>query len=452
MRTVVVFFSSMRLAWQIFSLRAAPRQRSSHPSCTSLFISFIYACVQRLPPLPHIQRIAHRGWSSSMWQTTVLCCAAAAATVERCLRDIHQGRIAAALPRLNKLKAASCTEQGIDYARALCFLFDKEKGNPLAARQSLLEELRLHPHNREAQALLYQINDTARLLLVPPTEVQKQYPLFALLFDALLDSTMLTWPRLLHLYQATDRLARLGSKSSAGGDAGHVVECGTAGGGSAVLMAVVLAEAEASNGTLTSPKRRVFALDSFTGMPPPTAKDCLTSAVVGASSPSQLKPELSRDEATASWGAGTCRSSAAHVQKLARHFSVEDRLVVIEGPFTDSIPAQLLSRSDVQRDGIALLHIDADWYASTSTALELLVPVMRRRTADDRSGGGDRPSPHRIVQVDDYHYWQGCREAVDEYMAKSGLASAHLGDVDDNAVWFAISRDGEDITHSTARP
>ncbi|CAC9552502.1 Macrocin-O-methyltransferase (TylF)/Methyltransferase domain containing protein [Leishmania donovani] len=384
-----------------------------------------------------------------MWRTAPLCCAVAAATVEKCLRDIHQGRIAAALPRLNELKAASCTVQGIDYARALCFLFDKEKGNLLAARQSLLEELRLHPHHHEAQTLLHQINDTARLLLAPPTEVRKQCPLFALLFDALLDSTMLTWPRLLHLYQATDRLARLDAKSSASGDAGHVVECGTAGGGSAVLMAVVLAEAEASSGTGTSPKRRVFALDSFTGMPPPTAKDCLASAPVGASSPSQLSPLRSRDEATPSWGAGTCRSPAAHVRQLARHFSVEDRLVVIEGLFTDSIPAQLLSRRDVQRDGIALLHIDADWYASTRTALELLVPVMRRRTADD-SGVDVRPCPHRIVQVDDYHYWQGCREAVDEYMAKWGAASPHIDDVDDNAVWFAVSRDGGDVTHSTA--
>ncbi|CAJ1038584.1 putative Macrocin-O-methyltransferase (TylF)/Methyltransferase domain containing protein [Leishmania utingensis] len=382
-----------------------------------------------------------------MWRTVPLYCTAAAVTVEECLHDIHRGRVAAALPRLNKLKAALCTVQGVDFARALCFLFDK-KSNLLAARQSLLEELRLHPQHHEAQALLHQVNDTARPLLAPPAEVRKQYPLFSLLFDALLDSTMLTWPRLLHLYQAVDRLARLDMKDSRNGDPGHVVECGTAGGGSAVLMAVVLAEAENSCGILTSPLRRVFALDSFTGMPSPTAKDCLASIPVSASSSSQLKPPRSPDEATASWGTGTCRSPATHVQQLARHFAVEDRLVVIEGLFADSIPARLLSRSDVQRDGVALLHVDADWHASTRAALELIVPVMRRRTAGDRGMGGS-PYPYRIVQVDDYHYWQGCREAVDEYVAKWGAGSPHIGDIDGNAVWFAVSRDGDDVTHNT---
>ncbi|KAG5465128.1 hypothetical protein LSCM4_00580 [Leishmania orientalis] len=385
-----------------------------------------------------------------MRRTALLCCAAAAVVVEECLHDIHCGRVAAALTRLNDLKAASCTAKGIDYARALCFLFDKEKGDLLAARQSLLEELRLHPHHHKALTLLHEVNATARLLLTPPAEVRKQFPLFALLFDALLDSTMLTWPRLLHLFQATDRLARLEANASTSGDTGHVVECGTAGGGSAVLMAVVLAEAAAGRGICASPRRRVFALDSFTGMPPPTAKDCLASTDVDTSSHPQLKPPQKQDQATASWGAGTCRSPAAHVRQLARNFAVEDRLVLIEGLFADSIPTQLLSRSDIQRDGIALLHLDADWYASTRAALELLVPVMRRRTAGN--GGVDRRRcPHRMVQVDDYHYWQGCREAVDEYVDKWGVAPPRICDVDDNAVWFAVSRDGCDRALPTKR-
>ncbi|KAG5464392.1 hypothetical protein LSCM1_00576 [Leishmania martiniquensis] len=383
-----------------------------------------------------------------MRRTTPLCCAAAAVVVEECLHDIHRGRVAAALTRLNELKAASCTVKGIDYARALCFLFDKEKGDILAARQSLLEELRLHPHHNTARTLLHEVNGTARPLLAPPAEVRKQYPLFALLFDALLDSTMLTWPRLLHLFQATDHLARLEDDGITSRDVGHVVECGTAGGGSAVLMAVVLAEAAAARGAGASPLRRVFALDSFTGMPPPTAKDCRSSTGVDASSTSQRNPRRNGVEAAAPWGTGTCRSPAAHVRQLAWNFAVEDRLVLIEGLFADSIPTQLLSRSDIQRDGIALLHLDADWYASTRAALELLVPVMRRRTVGDGDLGA-RLCPRRMVQVDDYHYWRGCREAVDEYVAKCEFASLRVCDVDDNAVWFSVPRDGCDGAHQT---
>ncbi|KAK7194037.1 Macrocin-O-methyltransferase (TylF)/Methyltransferase domain containing protein [Novymonas esmeraldas] len=367
-----------------------------------------------------------------------LCCGAAAAAVaavEDCLRAIRLGRAEAALPRLNELKATSRTVPGVDYARALCFLSGGGTGDVLAARQSVLEELRLHPEHVDAQALLHEINAAARPLLSPPSEVCRAHPLFALLFDALLDHTMLMWPRLLHLFQATERLARLDGADGSGSDAGHIVECGTAGGGSAVLMAVVLAEAEAALGSCTTSSRRVLALDSFTGMPAPTVRDCLARVHPG-SPPEQPHDE---DEATASWGAGTCRSPAAHVRQLARAFAVEDRLVVIEGLFSDSIPEQLLPRQDVQRDGIALLHIDADWYDSTRVPLELLVPVMRQPAA----GGGGGACPHRVVQVDDYYYWQGCRDAVDEYLAKTEAAAVPptlLCDVDDNAVWFAVSR------------
>ncbi|KAG5490699.1 hypothetical protein JKF63_00821 [Porcisia hertigi] len=380
-----------------------------------------------------------------MWRTASLYCAVATATVEECLRDIHRGHVSVALPRLNDLKAVSSTVQGIDYARALCFLFDKEKSNLLAARQSLLEELRLHPEHHKARTLLHEVNDTARVLLAPPAVVRKQYPLFSLLFDALFDSTMLTWPRLLNLYQATDRLARLDTQRGTSGDSGHVVECGTAGGGSAVLMAVVLAEAEAASDARASPLRRVFALDSFTGMPPPTAKDRLVSTSLSAVSPFQFKPPQSPDEATASWGTGTCRSPAAHVRQLARNFGVDDRLEVIEGLFADSIPTHLLSRSDIQQDGVALLHIDADWYASTRAALEPLIPLMRRR-AVDKDVANIHPTPHRMVQVDDYHYWQGCRDAVNECVAGWGDAPPRICDVDDNAVWFAVQRDGVNDT------
>jgi hypothetical protein len=374
--------------------------------------------------------------------TSAAAIAAAAGVVSDCIDAIHRGRVADALPRLNDIKAQGIPVEGVDYARAMCFLSRGAGRNVFEARQSLLEELRLHPQHRQAQLLLHEVNEAVRPLLLPPVEVQKQHPLFALLCDALLDSTMLSWPRLLHLYEAADRLTRNGQTS----DRGHIVECGTAGGGSAVLMAVVLAE----NESVSAPHqpRCVFALDTFAGMPAPGNEDSL------------LEPHLSSstDSSTASWGTGTCCAPAAHVLQLARAFSVEDRLVVLPGLFQTSIPTQLLARPELQRDGIALLHIDADWYASTSVALKLLIPVMRRCEK-----GGVSPSsslcPPRMVQVDDYHYWKGCRTAVDEYLAQwppamassssslspshaAGLAGApHLDNVDDNAVSFVVHRD-----------
>lgn len=357
----------------------------------------------------------------------------AAETVGRCLDAIHHGRVAEALPQLNILKAQHSMAPGVDYARALCFLAKGAQRNMLEARQSLLEELRLHPQHRQAQLLLYEVNERVRPALMPPAEVERQHPLFALLCDALLDSTMLAWPRLLHLYTAADRLAR---GNGNGGDGGHIVECGTAGGGSAVLMAVVLAEREAT--AISSRQlqlRRVFALDTFTGMPAPGREDALLTT------PSCEQ----RDASATSWGTGTCRSPAEHVRSLARAFAVEDRLVILPGLFETTVPTQLLTHADVQRDGVALLHVDADWYASTRTVLELVVPAMRRGDgAPHRS-----PPPPRVVQVDDYHHWTGCRKAVDEYLAQwHPSLSPCLEDVDDNAVCFTVPRDRPISAHS----
>ncbi|KPA81636.1 hypothetical protein ABB37_03961 [Leptomonas pyrrhocoris] len=367
----------------------------------------------------------------------------AAEVVRDCLDAIRCGRTAQALPQLNALKAKHFRVEGVDYARALCFLSGGAQSGPFEARQSLLEELRLHPQHQQAQLLLHEVNELVRPLLLPPAEIQKQHPLFALLCDALLDSTMLSWPRLYRLYEATDRLARNEGEK----DSGHVVECGTAGGGSAVLMAVVLAEREAPVRAGSARKqRRVFALDTFAGMPPPGSEDSLVQPHHSNSTGAADVDSSS----TASWGAGTCCSSVAHVQQLARAFSVEDRLVLLPGLFYTSIPTQLLTRPDIQHDGIALLHVDADWYASTRTALDLLVPVMRRCDNGMRSAllPRRRPSsPPRFVQVDDYHFWKGCRTAVDEFLAgwpslsSSNYTAPLLEDVDDNAVSFTVHRD-----------
>lgn len=381
---------------------------------------------------------------------------------------IRRGAASAALPRLNALKGQHTLAEGVDYARALCFLADGAGRSTFEARQSLLEELRLHPAHRPAQLLLQEVNELVRPCLLPPPEVQQQHPLFALLCDALLDSTMLSWPRLMSLYTATERLARGGAAR----DAGHIVECGTAGGGAAVMMAVVLAEFESparhtgaahappQRGVSAPPhyKRRVFALDTFAGMPAPSSEDVLVQPRTPAAR------DVTQQDSTASWGTGTCASPAAHVRQLAAAISVEDRLVVMPGLFQTSIPTQLLKHPEIQRDGIALLHLDADWYVSTRTALEQLVPVMRRgvrappiaeaAATSTVTTVASQPCPLRMVQVDDYHYWAGCRRAVDEYLAHDWSAPQSssttaaptapppsVEDVDDNAVYFMVPRD-----------
>ncbi|NGZ08120.1 MAG: asparagine synthase [Nitrospira sp. LK70] len=51
---------------------------------------------------------------------------------------------------------------------------------------------------------------------------------------------------------------------------------------------------------------------------------------------------------------------------------------------------------------VVLAHIDCDWYASVMICLEQIVPCMV-------SGA--------LLILDDYHYWPGCKKAVDEFFS-----------------------------------
>lgn len=72
----------------------------------------------------------------------------------------------------------------------------------------------------------------------------------------------------------------------------------------------------------------------------------------------------------------------------------------VRGPVEQTLP-------DQAPDGpIALLRLDTDWYESTLHELEHLVPRM---------------VPGAVLIIDDYWHWAGCRQAVDEYIERTGL-------------------------------
>jgi hypothetical protein len=276
---------------------------------------------------------------------------------------------------LNRVKARRKPARGTDYLRARYFL---GRGDPEAAREALKEELRFFPKNAEALALLERLREPEARIPFRPAE-------FTALFHAVEPYTMVSEARLLSLY----KLAKRACENDLSGD---FVECGVAAGGSAALLAAVSKK-------YSRRARRVHAFDSFTGMPDPSDLDTCNGVSANATG----------------WGAGTCAAPVKSLLKIARQLGVADVVVPVKGDFTRTLPEY---RRKIR--AISLLHLDADWYASTRAILENLFDVV----VDDG-----------FVQVDDYHYWEGCRRAVDQFFHARN-AKARLRGIDGSGVWF----------------
>jgi Macrocin-O-methyltransferase (TylF) len=153
---------------------------------------------------------------------------------------------------------------------------------------------------------------------------------------------------------------------------GEIVECGTARGGSAALLALWLKRLQTN--------RKIYVFDTFEGLPAPTLAD----------------PDYGR----AVQFTGLCRGQLDEVENLFTSLGVRDFAVFVKGLFQDTMPGFPFPEK------IALAHLDADWYDSTMVCLNHLwdrIPV-----------GG-------IVQFDDYGSWQGCKKAVDEFFTTRGI-------------------------------
>ena len=81
----------------------------------------------------------------------------------------------------------------------------------------------------------------------------------------------------------------------------------------------------------------------------------------------------------------------------------EQRLHFVPGLVEETIPAQV-------PEGISLLRLDTDYYASTKHELTHLYPRI--------AAGG-------VLLIDDYGHWAGCKKAVDEYLASRDPVLLH---------------------------
>ena len=85
-------------------------------------------------------------------------------------------------------------------------------------------------------------------------------------------------------------------------------------------------------------------------------------------------------------------------QGMAQTGYPSERVNYVPGRVEETIPGRAPKQ-------ISILRLDTDWYESTKHELDHLYPRL--------SSGG-------VVMFDDYGYWQGAREAVDEWLDATG--------------------------------
>lgn len=172
---------------------------------------------------------------------------------------------------------------------------------------------------------------------------------------------------------------------------GDVVETGVWRGGSMIFARALLdVHGEAD--------RVVWCCDSFQGMPVPTVEGESFSGTEDFSDLNYL---------------------AVGVDQVKGYFTrfgvLSDKVKFAKGWFSETLPTLPI-------DTIALLRLDGDLYESTRDALVPLCPKV--------SKGG-------YVIVDDYHSWEGCKKAVDEYRAAQGITSP-IVKIDPQAVYWQV--------------
>ena len=165
---------------------------------------------------------------------------------------------------------------------------------------------------------------------------------------------------------------------------GDVVECGVWRGGSMQAVARTLIAAGDTS-------RHLHLFDTYEGMPPPTERDLRRSDDRSAE---ELLAQESREDSKV-WAVATLDD----VQDGFSHVPYpQERVHFVQGKVEDTIPGHAPEQ-------ISILRLDTDWYESTRHELEHLYP---------------RLSPGGVLLLDDYGYWEGAREAVDEFLDQSG--------------------------------
>ncbi|MFS8841001.1 TylF/MycF/NovP-related O-methyltransferase [Synechococcus sp. W55.2] len=205
----------------------------------------------------------------------------------------------------------------------------------------------------------------------------KDYPVCNLELSRVLEKvksfTLLGFERLWSLYSLAKQVCEEDIP-------GNFVECGVCRGGSSALLAWVIKN-------YSRRPRKLYAFDTFSGMPEPTEVDIDYRGVAANDT---------------GFGSGALAAPISeNLEVIARELGVWDLIVPVPGLFSDTLPVY---REQVGE--IALLHADADWYQSAMDIFRHLYHQV---------------NPRGFIQVDDYQDWQECAKAVHDFEQELGV-------------------------------
>ncbi|MBD1914959.1 Wzt carbohydrate-binding domain-containing protein [Phormidium sp. FACHB-322] len=206
---------------------------------------------------------------------------------------------------------------------------------------------------KRSQSTISHSNEIPSLEIITPLSSARTY-IDDQLFALLQPYTLCSRGRL-------ENMAQLSAQLNNQNIPGDFVECGTYKGGSAALLSKFL-----------NLGRQLWLYDSFQGMPSTSAKD---------------------GKDAADW-VGKCVAEISDVKEILGYVSAPlEKCHIKPGWFQETFQQPLPEQ-------VALLHCDADWYESVILVLNTFYDRIPR--------GG-------CIVLDDFGYWEGCREAFYEF-------------------------------------
>jgi O-methyltransferase len=156
---------------------------------------------------------------------------------------------------------------------------------------------------------------------------------------------------------------------------GNIVECGVWKGGMIAALSILLGE-----------NREYYLFDSFEGLP--EAQD-----IDGEMANNWQKNTIGK------YYFNNCQADEEFANK-AMKIAHASNFKIIKGWFQNTL------NSYNSNNGIALLRLDADWYASTLLCLQFFFPNVKE---------------NGLIIIDDYYTWDGCSKAVHDYFSSEKL-------------------------------